>query len=75
MTRDEAFGRVLREARVSRGLTQRVLAERAALTDNYLSLLEQAKRSISISTLFVLCDALGMKASLLIQGAENLADE
>ncbi|WP_420715607.1 helix-turn-helix domain-containing protein [Cupriavidus sp. D39] len=75
MTRDEAFARVLREARVSRGLTQRVLAERAALTDNYLSLLEQAKRSISISTLFVLCDALGMKASLLIQGAENLADE
>jgi len=74
MTRDEALGVALREARQAKKLSQRVVADRASLTVTYLSLVENAKRSISASTLFGLADALGTTASELIRRAEALAE-
>lgn len=52
---DQAAARVVREVRVAAGLSQEALAEAAGLHRTYISLLERARRSPSLSTL----DAIG----------------
>lgn len=70
---DEAFGRVLRDARRTRGLTQEALGVTGDLHPTYVSLLERGKNSPSLRALFVLADALDLKASdLVIRTEEEL---
>lgn len=64
------FGRVLRETRKRRGLSQQSLALETDLDRTYISLLERGKRQPSLRTLFVLAEALGTKASILVRKLE-----
>ncbi len=60
------FGRHLRQARNRAGLSQEKLAFKAELHRTYVSLLERDKKSPTVTTLFRLCKALGIKPSKLL---------
>lgn len=64
-----AFGRVLRQARTDRGLTQEKLALDSGLDRTFISLLERGLRQPSLTTLVQLADALGADASDFVRGA------
>jgi len=49
-----AFGRVLRDLRKSRGLSQEALAYEAEVQRNFVSLIERGQNQPSISTLWKL---------------------
>lgn len=68
---DEAFGRVLREVRKSKGLSQEALGTAGNLHPTYVSLLERGKNSPSLRALFVLADGLGVKPSELVERTER----
>jgi transcriptional regulator with XRE-family HTH domain len=53
-----AFGRVLLEARLARGLSQEALSERAEFDRTYPSLLERGLRAPSLASFLRLCAAL-----------------
>ncbi len=65
------LGELLRQARLTAGLTQEALAHQAGVDRSYLSELEHDKKSPTVSMLFRLCDALGVKASHLIAEVER----
>lgn len=65
MDPEEAFGRVLRELRLARHLSQEALAFEADLQRNYISLLERGQNSATLKTLFKLAPVLGVSASAL----------
>lgn len=65
-----AFGKVLRNLRKLRGLSQEALAHEAGLERNYISLLELGRNSASIKTLFRLAPALGVTVSELLKQVE-----
>jgi transcriptional regulator with XRE-family HTH domain len=59
------LGKAIRELRELRGLTQREVAEAMGLTVNYLSLVENGKRGISIPHLNKLAEVLDVPASFI----------
>ena len=61
------FGEQLRKARESAQLSQEKLAFEAELDRTYISHLENDKKSPTLDVIFRLCDALGIKASVLIE--------
>ena len=66
MSIDEAaLGPAIRDIRSRFGLTQRDLSERTGLTINYISLLENGHRGISIPNLNIIAEVLGVPAVLL----------
>ena len=65
-TEAQAFGRVLRAARLARGLTQEALAEAAEMDRTYPSLLEHGKREPSLSVLLRLARALHCAPAALV---------
>lgn len=68
----KAFGEVLKELRLERGLTQDKLAELASLNDrSHVSMLERGEKSPALPTLFILADALDISASELIRLVEQ----
>ncbi|RAA12348.1 helix-turn-helix domain-containing protein [Ralstonia pseudosolanacearum] len=73
MDRIAAFGQVVREARLVKGLTQEALAEQADLHRNFVSLIERGQSKVALDSLFAIADALGMPASELLRRAEVLA--
>lgn len=73
MTLDEAFGTILREFRVSRGITQEKLAFDADLDRTFISLLERGQRQPSLTTIFRLSRALGVSPNELIQRIEDIS--
>ena len=52
-----AFGRALRKLRLSFGKSQEALAYEAGLDRTYISLLELGRRSPTLDTIMLLCDA------------------
>lgn len=60
---DQAFGRVVRELRQRKRLSQEKLAFAADLDRNYISLIELGKNSASVRTIFKLCTALQVRPS------------
>jgi transcriptional regulator with XRE-family HTH domain len=62
-----AFGAVLRELREARGLSQEALADLANCDRTYPSILERGLRTPTITSIFILADALEMKASELVE--------
>ena len=60
------LGKELRAARQAARLTQEELGFEAGLSRNYISLLEKDQYTPTIDVLFRLCDALGIRASELI---------
>jgi ribosome-binding protein aMBF1 (putative translation factor) len=61
-----AFGRVLREARRQKGLSQEQLAGDAEFDRTYPSLLERGLRTPTLTVLFQLADVLGVSAATLV---------
>ncbi|WP_366945198.1 helix-turn-helix transcriptional regulator [Zoogloea sp.] len=68
---DQAFGRVVRELRQRKRLSQEKLAFAAGLDRNYISLIELGKNSASVKTIFKLCTALGVRPSELFELVES----
>jgi transcriptional regulator with XRE-family HTH domain len=69
---NKAFGQVLREVRLEKGLTHESLAERAGLHPTFISLLERGGRMPSLNTVFLISKAFGLKSSELIERVEKL---
>ena len=55
-----AFGRRLTALRLERGMTQEALSERSGLGPNVLSQIENGRRDVRISALWLLADGLGV---------------
>jgi len=66
----EAFGRVLRALRAERGLSQEALALEAGIQRNYVSLIERGINQPTITIIFKLAMALGMKPSQVVELVE-----
>lgn len=66
----EVFGKVLRELRESKQISQEKLAEYCELDRTYISLLERGLRQPTITTIFKLAQALQIKPSELIAKVE-----
>lgn len=64
------FGKVLKELRLKKGLTQEELATDCNLDRTYISLLERGERQPTISTVFKIAEALGVSASSIIKQLE-----
>jgi len=62
-----AFGRLLRELREERGLSQSQLALDSGLDQTFVSLLERGRRQPSLITMFALCDALGVAPETIVR--------
>jgi transcriptional regulator with XRE-family HTH domain len=66
-----AFGIVLRELRLKSGLSQESLGFASDLQRNYISLMELGRNQPTITTIFKLSIALGIKPSELIKMVES----
>lgn len=75
MDRVSAFGHVVREARLEKGLTQEQLAEKASLHRNFISMVERGQSKIALDSLFSIADALECPASELLGRAEDTAQK
>lgn len=70
-----ALGLAVRDARLQAGISQEKLAEAALLHRNVIGRVERGETIVTISTLFGIADALGVSASSLLRGAEQLKNE
>jgi transcriptional regulator with XRE-family HTH domain len=66
-----AFGRVLREQREARGLSQEALALSASVDRTFVSQIERAIRQPTLTTLWKLAKALDIQPSTLISRVER----
>lgn len=64
-------GRIIRELREQRGMTQEVLSGLAAISRSHLAEIEIGHTNANVETLWKLFEALGMKMSDLIQMVEK----
>ena len=67
-----ALGRALREFRLAAGLSQEQLALTSGVQRNFISLIETGQNQPTITTIFKLAGALGVKPSELVAEAEKL---
>jgi transcriptional regulator with XRE-family HTH domain len=66
-----AFGKVLRELREARGLSQEALALSASVDRTFVSQIERAIRQPTLTTLWKLAKALDVQPSTLITKVER----
>ena len=64
-------GRIIRELREQRGVTQEVLSGLAAVSRSHLAEIETGHTNANVETLWKISDALGMKMSDLIHMVEQ----
>ncbi|MEQ8694095.1 MAG: helix-turn-helix transcriptional regulator [Gammaproteobacteria bacterium] len=62
-----AFGKKLREERLSAGLTQEELAHRAGLDRTYVGGVERGERNVSLLNIVRLAKSLGIAPSSLLE--------
>ena len=67
----DAFGFVLRRERKARNLSQEALALEAEVQRNYVSLMELGRNQPTVTVIFKLAKALGIKPSKLIQMVDD----
>jgi transcriptional regulator with XRE-family HTH domain len=67
-TRAQAFGENLLEARLTAGLSQEELAERAGIDRPAISVYERGRREPNLSTIVKLARGLGISAEVLVRG-------
>jgi transcriptional regulator with XRE-family HTH domain len=72
---DIAFGKVLREARQTRGMSQEHLAQESDLDRTFISLLERGLRQPSLSTILQIAQTLQLPPAKLIQAVVDKLDE
>jgi transcriptional regulator with XRE-family HTH domain len=70
-----AFGKVLREVRKGRNLSQEALALESGVERNYVSLLELGRNSASVKMIFKLAPALGISVTDFMGMVEVKANE
>lgn len=70
-----AFGKVLRELRKGRQLSQESLALESGIERNYVSLLELGRNSASVKMIFKLAPALGVSVAEFMGLVEAKANE
>lgn len=71
MDYNEAFGRVIRDWRLERMLTQEALAFQISLDRSFVSMLERGKASPSLNTIVALATAFDVAPSVLIARCEE----
>ena len=71
--RHRAFGDALREFPADAGLSQEALADAARLDRTYVSGIERGERNPSLTKLFRIADALGVRLSEFALRAEQKA--
>jgi transcriptional regulator with XRE-family HTH domain len=64
-------GKLLRQARLQRGLTQERVAAKAKLSREYVSMVECGRGEPSVAVLLRLCRAIGVKASEIVAHLED----
>ena len=64
-------GRIIRELREQRGLTQEVLSGLAAVARSHLAEIETGHTNANVETLWKISEALGMKMSDLMRMVEQ----
>ena len=64
-------GSVLQRIRLKAGMTQEQLASKAKVDRTYISMLEHDKKSPTLDMLFRLCQAMGVKASIVVARVEK----
>ena len=69
--RERAFGRVLREIREERGLSQEQLGFESGYHRTYISFLERGKKNPTLATVFDLAGTLRMPAWELVRKVEG----
>lgn len=73
MNRLEALGAVIRANRTRLNISQEKLAEAAKLHRNATGRIERCEVVVTVSTLWLIADALGVSASDLMHEAEIMA--
>ena len=69
MTKDErmiAFGKRVREARKSKGISQERLAEMAGIDRSYMGNIERGEKNITLKKAYEICDALDIDIQDLV---------
>jgi transcriptional regulator with XRE-family HTH domain len=69
-----AFGQVLRKYRLAAGMSQELLGLESGVQRNFISLIETGQNQPTITTIFRLAVALGVKASKLVAETEKLIE-
>ncbi|MGB9196732.1 MAG: helix-turn-helix transcriptional regulator [Terriglobales bacterium] len=67
-----AFGKVLREVRLAKDLSQEELAARAGIHRTYIGDVERGTRNIALINMTKIARALGVPLSRLIEDTEKL---
>ena len=65
------LGAVIRAERQKQGLSQEALADKANIDRSYMGGIERGEHNIAIMNLLKIADALGLKASCLMDRAGN----
>jgi transcriptional regulator with XRE-family HTH domain len=73
ITPHAAFGQVLRKHRLAAELSQEQLGLESGVQRNFISLIETGQNQPTITTIFKLAGALGVKPSKLVSEAEKLS--
>lgn len=71
ITPEKVFGRVLREHRNKKGVTQEELAHECSLDRTYISLLERGLRQPTLKTILKLSKALDVKSWDMVRAVEK----
>ncbi len=71
VTSAESLGRILQQARLLNGLSQRELAERMGTTQRYIWEMEAGKPSIFMERLFAMMRETGVELSATIKAPES----
>jgi transcriptional regulator with XRE-family HTH domain len=66
-----AFGRVIRELRLKAGLSQEALSFVCGRHRTYVSLIERGRNAPSVTTLWMLAEALQVRPSVIIRKVET----
>jgi len=69
--RERAFGRVLREVRIERGLSQEQLGFESGYHRTYISFLERGRKNPTLSTVMDLAETLRVPAFELVRRVEE----
>lgn len=75
MKPEEAFGKVLKDIRNQKGLSQERLALKCNLDRTFISLLERGQRQPSLTSILLISESLGVPATELIALTMDLIDE
>ena len=67
----EVFGQVVRELRLKAGMSQEALSFACGRHRTYVSLIERGKNAPSITTLWLLAGALGVRPSEMLRRVEG----